>query len=242
MMGRARVLTIPHQVTYNIIRTVAENGWNRPVYFARTTPRHNRLGLESYLQFEGMASRVVPIRHNQARGRVVPAILKERLDAFRLTGLDRPDIYYDARTRGTLNAHYRPVFAYAASSLHRLGHTTTSRRLLDRIRREMPFDIIPGTPYSFIELSSAHLVCDEPQEAAEILSTAQPIVLHELSTADNRRSLNRMLQLARTMHTLIEQTGNAELDRRFDQDLSRTLNGLPDRLWNDRRNPLNQSG
>ena len=37
-MQGTTVLSVPQHVTYNIIRTNAENGWKRPVYFSRTIP------------------------------------------------------------------------------------------------------------------------------------------------------------------------------------------------------------
>lgn len=225
--GDGRVLTVPHQVTYNIIRTNAENGWTRPIYFSRTIPQHSRLGLEPYLQFEGMAWRVVPVRHERPRGRVVPGIVNKRLRNFRLTNLDRSDIYYDAQTRESLNAYYRPVFAYAAAELDRLGHTDAARKHLDRLMREMPFSVIPGTSYTYTQTASAYLDLHRPKTATEILEQAAPLVMHNLQTATSRRERAQALQSAGAVRQLVWETGRDTLRQEYDRRLRQTLDRLP---------------
>ena len=45
----------------DILKNVAEGGWQRPVYFASTVAESSELGLQPYFQNEGLARRVVPI-------------------------------------------------------------------------------------------------------------------------------------------------------------------------------------
>ncbi|MFQ5571633.1 MAG: DUF2723 domain-containing protein, partial [Rhodothermales bacterium] len=58
----------------DILRTNAEQGWKRPIYFAVTVSPDGQLDLQNYFQLEGQAFRVVPIRHNEPLGRVVPSL------------------------------------------------------------------------------------------------------------------------------------------------------------------------
>jgi hypothetical protein len=219
-MQGTTVLSVPQRVTYNIIRTNAENGWERPIYFSRTIPSYNRIGLEPYLQFEGMAHRIVPIRHNQPDGRVVPEVLIPRLRSFRFTSLDRPDIYYDARIRQQLDAYYRTVFAYGATQLHRLGHTQEARTHLHRITREMPFNVIPGTMQSLVRLSDAYRTLDEPNAAAGLLTLAGSRVLHDLRTARSEAERSRAIRFARITRQRLRDTGRGDLLQHFDRQLS----------------------
>lgn len=223
-MQGTTVLSVPQRVTYNIIRTNAENGWERPVYFSRTIPAYSRIGLEPYLQFEGMTHRVVPIRHDQPDGRVVPEVLIPRLRSFRFTSLDRPDIYYDARIRQQLDAYYRTVFAYGASQLHRLGHTQEARRQLHRITREMPFNIIPGSMQSLVQFSDVYLTLDEPDAAAGLLTRAGSRAIHKLRTAQSKAEQSRAIQFARITRQMLRETGRQDLLQHFNRQLS-TVDG-----------------
>jgi hypothetical protein len=218
-MQGTTVLSVPQRVTYNIIRTNAENGWKRPIYFSRTIPNYNRIGLEPYLQFEGMAHRVVPIRHDQPDGRVVPEILIPRLRSFRFTSLDRPDIYYDARIRRQLDGYYRAVFAYGASQLHRLGHTQEARRQLYRITREMPFTVIPGSMQSLLQFSDAYLTLGEPDAAAGLLTRAGSRIIHTLRTAESTSERSLAIEFARMTRQLLRETGRQDLLQHFDRRL-----------------------
>jgi len=225
--GGQHVLSIPHQVTYNIIRTNAEQGWTRPIYFARTTPTHNRLGLEPYLQLEGLAWRVVPFRHDRPQGRVVPDLLTRRLDTFRFTGLDNPEIFYDAGTRSMLDSHYRTLFTYAASELDRLGHREDARSLLGRLHREMPFDVIPGTPYTYSQTARSFLELDQPSMARSVLAHSRPLILHNVETARSRNEYAEALQFAGWTRQLMSQAGESDALQTFDRRLLSGMNQQP---------------
>src|ERR1019366_4326213 len=47
-----------------VIDLLAHNNWKRPIYFAATAPANSYLNLAPYLQLEGLAYRLVPIKQN----------------------------------------------------------------------------------------------------------------------------------------------------------------------------------
>jgi hypothetical protein len=63
------------QYMLDILLTNARQGWQRPMYFAATSGPADQLDLQPYFQREGLAYRVVPIRHDEPGGRVVPEIM-----------------------------------------------------------------------------------------------------------------------------------------------------------------------
>ena len=73
----------------DIVQTNAREDWKRPVYFAVTVSPDGQLDCQNYFQLEGQAYRVVPIRHDERQGRVVPGITDANLLNFRFRGLDR---------------------------------------------------------------------------------------------------------------------------------------------------------
>lgn len=65
---------------------LANNNWERPIYFAATTGAEGYFGLEEYFQFEGLAYRLVPIKANPTRGttgRINSDVLYDRLMTFK---------------------------------------------------------------------------------------------------------------------------------------------------------------
>ena len=55
----SRIMTKNHYAALNMI---ANNNWERPIYFAVTTGPDSYMGLEKYFRLEGLAYRLVPIR------------------------------------------------------------------------------------------------------------------------------------------------------------------------------------
>src|SRR5690606_40344025 len=45
-----------------ILDILVHNNWERPIYFARTVPSDNYIGLDNYLVSEGFTYRLVPIQ------------------------------------------------------------------------------------------------------------------------------------------------------------------------------------
>ncbi|MFB3132187.1 MAG: DUF2723 domain-containing protein, partial [Rhodothermales bacterium] len=108
-----RVLYGADVAALNILQTNAEQGWTRPIYFAVTVSPDGQLDLQDYFQLEGQAFRVVPIKHDEPLGRVVPSLTPERLKRFKFTNLDNPDVYYDENIRRMVD-NYRNIFAQTA--------------------------------------------------------------------------------------------------------------------------------
>jgi muconolactone delta-isomerase len=215
---------------YNILRTNAEQGWERPVYFSVTTPPSTHLNLESYFQLEGFAHRVVPIRHDEPRGRVVPGLTDAVFADVRLTNLDDPDVYYGDTARGMVGTHYRLWPARAARGLAQKGHPGRARKLLDRFTDGVPFDIIPADTTVRLQVAGAYRAAKAPERVTEIARSTEPLVLDDLRTATGRQQVARALQQAGTLRALYRSTGAQTALTRFDGDLQPVLNDLPVRL------------
>lgn len=84
---------------------LANNNWQRPVYFAITVGSSNYLQLENYFQLDGMAYKVVPIQSESKYGfygRVNTDILYEKLmNTFKWGGVDK-GVYVDENNQRML--------------------------------------------------------------------------------------------------------------------------------------------
>ncbi len=186
-------------VALDILRTNAQQGWERPVYFAVTVSPDGQLNLQNYFQMEGQAFRVVPIEHNEAMGRVVPSITPERLKEFRFTGVADPDVYYDENIRRMVD-NYRNVYGHVAQSLAGQGYDREAVALLDTLMQEVPFETIPGAEGSFLMLARAYQAADARERVVELMKRAEPLVLQRLQNAASSRDLDyaaRYVQMIR---------------------------------------------
>jgi len=101
-------------VLIDIVRNVAEAGWNRPLYFSNTLGSSSYLNLDDFLRMEGLAARLVPLqRSNQTPNDIYTGwIARKRMEKalrekFVYTGLDDPEIYFDEHIREHILGNYR---------------------------------------------------------------------------------------------------------------------------------------
>ena len=190
------------QAALNILLTNAQQNWKRPIYFAVTVAPSGTLGLNepgeggSFFQLEGQAYRVVPIRHFEQLGRVVPDITAEKLKLFRFTGLNDPDVYFDENIR-RMTDNYRNIYSHTAEALARAGRSEEGLELLDWFMDQVPFTTIPGDETSFAFMAQAYAVLGETERAALLWKQAEPLVLHRLDRAIAAGSNTQMARVAR---------------------------------------------
>jgi hypothetical protein len=166
----------------DMLQTNARQGWERPIYFAVTVAPSGMLDLQPFFQLEGQANRVVPIRHNQPVGRVVPEITVQNLKNFRFRGLDDPDVYFDDNIRAMVD-NYRSIFAQTALALIDQDEPQQARELLDFVLEKIPFETIPGDAQTFTSLARAYIGAGAPERAVEVLMRGEDFVLAELEAA-----------------------------------------------------------
>ena len=184
------------QAALNILLTNALQNWKRPIYFAVTVAPDGQLDLQNYFQLEGQAYRIVPIRHDEQLGRVVPGVTPEKLRLFRFTGLNDPDVYFDENIRRMVD-NYRNIFSHTAEQMALAGHQAEALELLDWFMESVPFETIPGDETSFAFMAQAYAVLGEEQRAASLWKDAEPLVLHRLKRAIASNSQNQMARVAR---------------------------------------------
>ena len=166
----------------DILRSVAEGGWQRPVYFASTVAESSELGLQPFFQNEGLARRVVPMDRGSGDpdGAVVPSVTLDRLSRFQFRGLADPDVYHDQNARNMADG-YRIRFGSIAARLAEQGEPERARALLDRLTTEVPTTVIPPSFGSLLTLADAYEAAGDTRGAARTLREAETIALDQLS-------------------------------------------------------------
>ncbi|KAA5537471.1 DUF2723 domain-containing protein [Taibaiella lutea] len=131
----------------NIIAAVAKEGWKRPVYFSAGFPGGSDFqGLEEYMQMEGLANKLVPIRTvGSSPAEATPQRVNNDksfdlyMNKFIWGGTDKKNIYFDEKNKAMLMS-YRYSGAKVAESLIREGRKEDAIKLLDKITTNITYE------------------------------------------------------------------------------------------------------
>ncbi|MEX0600009.1 MAG: DUF2723 domain-containing protein [Rhodothermales bacterium] len=187
------ILYAADQATLDIVATNAQQGWQRPVYFAVTVSPDGQLDLQDFFHLEGQAFQVVPIRHNQTLGRIVPSVTPQRLMNFRFRNVADPNVYFDENVRRMVD-NYRNIFGHTAQSLAQLGDREQAIAVLDTIMTKVPFETIPGDERSYLLLARAYQSAGASEKAVELIQGAEPLVLHRLESSRSSQDIDMAAQ------------------------------------------------
>ena len=135
-----------------IIDLLANNNWERPIYYAITVSSDNYMGLQPYFQTEGLAYRIVPIRTPSGAGRMgrieTDIMYDNMMNKFKWGGIENDDIYLDENNLRMLS-NYRNNFARLAEELLNKGKKELCINVINKC-----LDLIPNkhVPYNYFVL------------------------------------------------------------------------------------------
>ncbi|MEM0961084.1 MAG: DUF2723 domain-containing protein [Bacteroidota bacterium] len=179
----------------DILRSVAEDGWKRPVYFAGTVTQASELGMQDYFQNEGLARRVVPLERGAGDpdGYVEAEVALSRLSSFRFDGLDDPDVYLDENARNMADG-YRIRLGTIAARLGEQGRQQEAVALLDRLNEAVPFETVAPGLGSLLTLAEGYADAGRNDLSAETLREAETLALDQFSTAQSSAGQEQAFQ------------------------------------------------
>ncbi|MCE6987540.1 DUF2723 domain-containing protein [Dyadobacter sp. CY323] len=124
---------------------IASNNWKRPVYFSSTMGNSHNLGLQEYLQLEGYAYRLLPVRVPGANdGYVNSEVMYDNLmNKMSWREMNNPDVYYDDTYKGSPVITARLSFLRLAQQLIAENQINKARKVVDKVMTVMPDDTIP---------------------------------------------------------------------------------------------------
>jgi len=185
-----------------VYRIVLDVKWKRPVYFAVTVSPENQLGLDSYLQMEGLVYRVTAVENSDINyDRMLQNITQtSNMDkliitaedyvahmatndgVYRYRNLNNPEVYYNSNIQ-RLVQNYRSGFlrlalddVYAADS----SKKENAYRILKDMDSYFPSDVLPYNN-SDLELQIARLYNSAGDEKEFRLRLAQIELAKDLS-------------------------------------------------------------
>lgn len=149
--GKNKAIVPQDILVRDIIQT---NKFERPVYFAVTCSDKSMIGLDNYLEMEGLALKVTPIEKKQSGGYYrlnIPILEKQLMEepegyateyspGFKFRSLDNPEVFLDANhQRMTLN--YRNGYLrLAAKYIYGKADKQRGLEILDKMEENIPLE------------------------------------------------------------------------------------------------------
>ncbi len=131
-----------------VLDLLAHNDWKRPVYFAATAPAKSYLNLAPYLQLEGLAYRLVPIKQNpeqqQPEGRINTEVMYDNImNKFKWGGMDKPGVFLDNVFISSCALNIRQRCGALANALIEEGKKDKAIKVLDKCLQVTPQENVP---------------------------------------------------------------------------------------------------
>lgn len=137
-----------------IIDLLAHNDWKRPIYFAATAPASSYLNLAPYLQLEGLAYRLVPIKKDseteKQETRIATDTMYEKVMNFAWGGMEKPGMNLDDVFIRSCALNIRQRMGALAIALADEGKKDKAIKVLDKVIEVTPQENVPydATIYS----------------------------------------------------------------------------------------------
>lgn len=131
-----------------IIDLLAHNNWKRPIYFAATAPANSYLGLAPYLQLEGLAYRLVPIKQNEIEAQQETRIATDTMynnvmNKFAWGNMDKKGIFLDNVFIRSCALNIRQRIGALAAALIEEGKKDSAIKVLDKVIEITPIENVP---------------------------------------------------------------------------------------------------
>lgn len=214
-----------------ILDMIANNNWERPIYFSTTLGSSSYLGLKEYMQLEGLAYRLLPVKVNgAAEGYANSEIMyKNLMQNFFYRTLNDPTVYYDENyQRFTLNLR---------NSFYRLGDQLVREGKLDQAKKAVNFCLdkisdgaIPYDIYTPL-LAEILLKAGDEKRATEIINTmgkraTENLEYYVLQKPQPRMAIYTNYRILAQIVTILQENGKAKDAKKYEDALNRLEKNL----------------
>ncbi len=208
-----------------VMDILAHNEWKRPIYFL--SPGHgNSLGLKDYMQLEGYAYRLVPVKSkSDGRSQIGEVHTRKLYDKlmndFIWGNINHPDVYLDHYHRRSISVlRLRHKFHRLANALIKEGKNDSAIEVLDKCMELLPNEKVP---YDFYipDIIDNYYALGEIEKANEIVKefiniTGEEVNYYILVRKEHPDALEREIQTSfhylRRMEALTNKYNQEELN------------------------------
>lgn len=225
--------TFPKEIAYkddlatlNIVAAIAQQGWDRPIYFSGGLPGDNYIGMDDYMRLEGVVYRLMPYKMQSLTpgsmmGEIGSINVEKSLDLFlnKFTwgNAHRNDVYFDEKNRLMFMA-YKMQGSRLAIELSAMGRNEEAKQVLDKVKKGIseyayPYDVMAYT------MAMAYYTIGDKASGREIALKMSKLAADELAyyqtlKDDGRASLagefSRMTQIIGSLSMTAKENGETE--------------------------------
>lgn len=157
-----------------VLDMLANNNWNRPIYFDLSVLQTISIDLGPYLQFEGLACRLVPLKYDgpsNQPGRIDSDILYKRLvTQFKWGNLNDPKIHIDNNFNYTVNVlQMKLMYLRLAANFLAQDNDEKAAEVLDVLYDQVPYTRF-STSYTDIMNASYYYQAGQTEKGDALLN------------------------------------------------------------------------
>ena len=191
-------------IMLDMISSINNDGWKRPIYFSTTLSSANYIGLRDHMVLEGLAYRLLPIKHGQSQGIVNSDVMFDNMmNNFYWRGMDDPNIFYDENyKRFVFNARMQ----YMQLAYDLLSNKRDKEKAKQAILKSM--EVMPDNafPHDYIGSQFVSILFEvgEKEKAIELAMQIAPRTKEMLDyyTSSNGGSKGDIQRYAQTLQIL----------------------------------------
>jgi hypothetical protein len=182
-----------------VLDMIANNNWERPIYFAITIGRDKYLNLQDYFQLEGLAYKLVPIKTISDgginMGRVNSKLMYQNvMENFKWGNMERSDVYID-ENNSRMMMNIRNTFDRLAETLVAEGQNDKATKVLDRCIELIPHKVVPYNYFSMM-MAETYFKAGQQVKGKEIITTIM---------TDYKEQLDYFFKLKKPMRNSVDE-------------------------------------
>jgi len=184
-----------------VLDMIANNNWERPIYFAITVGRDKYMNLQDYFQLEGLAYKLVPIKtvsdddNGLNIGKVNEKLMYSNvMEKFKWGNMNDPKVYID-ENNGRMMMNIRNTFNRLAEKLVAEGQNDKAAQVLDRCVELIPHKVVPFNYFS-VMMAETYFKAGKPEKGKEIINTIM---------TDYKEQLDYFFRLKRPMRLVADE-------------------------------------
>ncbi|MDD3160403.1 MAG: hypothetical protein PHX49_00555, partial [Bacteroidales bacterium] len=149
-----------------ILEMLAQNNWQRPMYYAISVGGDQFLGLTKNFAQTGLAYQIIPV--NQPGPTIdTDKMYDNMMHKFRFGGIEKPGVYLDEQVM-SMSRTLRSMYCKLADALIQKGEKERAKEVLLYCQEKIPASNVPYN-YFAIALGECFYKVGENQKAAEVL-------------------------------------------------------------------------
>lgn len=160
----------------SILAILANNNWERPIYFTTTTPEEHYIGLDNYLVSEGFAVRLMPISLGQEEEDEFPgpisnveAVYDNIMNKYTWGNMANSR-YLDPDSYRYISMYAGSIFGETAQNLILMGKNSQAKEVVNNAYQNLPTRAYTmGEVLSYVSLIDAMYKLGESTKANEIV-------------------------------------------------------------------------